>query len=205
VLTQGSHKGRPHNLGLLWLLAGLLALAALLASPALRRRPETLLFATSLLLIGAWTACGGGSSPPPPAPIVSLSTTSLTFSQQYVGTTSAAQNINLTNTGNAALSIASVSLTGTNPGDFSQTNTCGSGVAAGANCSISVTFAPKGAGTRSAALSMTDNASGSPQTVNLTGTAVSGTPPGTYPVVVNAVCATDSHSLTVNVVVQGGP
>jgi uncharacterized membrane protein len=67
---------------------------------------------------------------------------------------------------------------------------------------ISVTFAPTAAGTRSASLSITDNASGSPQTVNLTGTAVSGTPPGTYPVVVNAVCATDSHSITVNVVVQ---
>jgi uncharacterized membrane protein len=65
-----------------------------------------------------------------------------------------------------------------------------------------VMFAPTAAGTRSAFLSITDNASNSPQTVNLTGTAASGTPPGTYPVVVNAVCATDSHSVTVNVVVQ---
>jgi hypothetical protein len=189
-------------LGLLWLLAGLLALALLLGSPTLRRRPEASLFATSLLLIGVWTACGGASSPPPAAPNVSLSPTGLTFSQQYVGTTSAVQNLTLTNTGNAALYIVSVGFTGTNPGDFSQTNTCGSIVAAGANCSVSVTFAPTAAGARSASLGITDNASNSPQTVNLTGTAVSGTPPGTYPVVVNAVCATDSHSVTVNVVVQ---
>ena len=199
---QGGYEGRPYSLALLWLLAGLLALALLLGSPALRRRPEALLFATSLLLIGVWTACGGGSGPPPPAPIVSLSPTSLTFSQQYVGTSSVAQNITLANIGNAMLSAPSVGFTGTNPGDFSQTNTCGSGVAAGANCTISVTFAPTAAGTRGASLSIADNASGSPQTVNLTGTAVTGTPPGTYPVVVNAVCASDSHSITVNVVVQ---
>jgi hypothetical protein len=65
-----------------------------------------------------------------------------------------------------------------------------------------VTFRPAAAGTRSASVSITDNASGSPQTVSLAGTAVTGTPPGTYAVVVNAVCASDSHSITVNVVVQ---
>jgi hypothetical protein len=202
VVAQGGHKGRPYYLVLLWLLAGSLALAMLFGSPALRRRPAALLFAAPLLLIGVWTACGGASSPPPPAPIVSLSPTSLTFSQQYVGTTSAAQNVTLTNTGNAALSISSIGLTGANSGDFSQTNTCGSGVAAGANCSMSVTFSPTVAGTRNASLSITDNASGSPQTVNLTGTAVTGTPPGSYTVVVNGASGLDSHSITVNVVVQ---
>jgi hypothetical protein len=120
-----------------------------------------------------------------------------------MGTTSAAQSVTLTNTGNAALSISSIGLAGANSEDFSQTNTCGSGVAAGANCSISVTFAPTAAGTRSASVSIADNASGSPQTISLSGTgAQPGTPPGTYPIVVSAVCATDSHSITVNVVVQ---
>jgi len=200
VVAQGGHRGRPYSLALLWLSAGLLLLALVLGSSTMRLRPAALLFATSLLLIGVWTACGGGG-PPPMAPIVSLSPSSLTFSQQYVGTTSAAQNVTLSNTGNAVLSAPSVGFSGTDPSDFFQTNTCGS-VAAGANCMISVTFAPTAAGTRSASLSLTDNASGSPQTVNLAGSAVSGTPPGTYPVVVNAVCATDSHSITVNVVVQ---
>jgi len=194
----------PRRGVLLWLWAGSLALAMLFGSPALRRRPAALLCATSLLVIGAWAACGGGGAPPPPpAPAVSLSPTSLTFGSQNVGTTSLAQNVTLTNTGNAALSVASVGLTGTDPGDFSQTNACGSGVAAGANCSISVTFAPTAAGSRSASVSIADNASGSPQTISLSGTGVQPeTPPGTYPIVVSAVCATDSHSITVNVVVQ---
>jgi hypothetical protein len=120
-----------------------------------------------------------------------------------VGTTSVAQNVTLTNTGNAVLSVASVGLTGTNPGDFSQTNTCASGAAVGANCSISVTFAPTAAGTRSASVSIADNASGSPQTISLSGAGVQpGTPPGTYAVVVNAASGLDSHSITVNVNVQ---
>ena len=54
-----------------------------------------------------------------------LSPTSLTFASQAVGATSAAQTITLNNTGNAALSITSLALTGTNPGDFAQTNNCG--------------------------------------------------------------------------------
>ena len=62
------------------------------------------------------------------APIAGLSPSSLTFASQAVGATSAAQTITLNNTGNAALSITSIALTGTNPSDFAQTNTCGSSV-----------------------------------------------------------------------------
>jgi hypothetical protein len=199
----GGHKGCPYYLGLLWLLAGSLVLAMLLGSSTMRRCPAALGFATALLVVGIWTACGGGgASGPPLAPIVSLSTNSLTFSSLYVGATSPAQSVTLTNTGTATLSISSMGLTGTNSGDFSQTNTCGSSVVAGANCSINVTFTPTAAGTRSASVSIADNASGSPQTISLSATGLSGTPPGTYPVVVNAVSGYDSHSLTVNVIVQ---
>ena len=101
---------------------------------------------------------------------VSLSASTLTFANQTVGTTSAAQAILLTNTGNAALGITSLVLAGSNPGDFSQSNNCGSSVAAGGNCTINITFAPTGPGTRTATVAISDNASGSPQTVNLTGT-----------------------------------
>jgi hypothetical protein len=189
--------------GLLWLLAGALVLAMLLGSPTMRRRPAALLLATALLVVGIWAACGGGgASGPPLAPIVSLSPTSLTFSPLYVGATSPVQSVTLTNTGTATLSISSMGLTGTNSGDFSQTNTCGNSVAAGANCSISVTFTPTGTGARSAAVSIADNASGSPQTISLSATGLAGTPPGTYPVVVNAVSGNDTHAITVNVVVQ---
>jgi hypothetical protein len=180
-----------------WLLAGLLALGTLVSLAAARRRPAGWLVATALLVVGVWAACGGGgASGPPPAPMASLSTTSLTFSQQNMGSTSASQNVTLSNTGNALLSISSIALGGTNPGDFAQTNTCASSVAAGATCAISVTFAPQATGSRSALLSITDNAGGSPHTVHLTGTALPpATSPGTYAVSVLAASGNDSHSL----------
>src|SRR2546422_6833583 len=55
-------------------------------------------------------------------------------------------------------------------GDYSQSNTCGSTVAAGANCSISVTFTPTATATRTGSITISDNASDSPQMVSLTGT-----------------------------------
>ncbi len=76
-------------------------------------------------------------------PNLSLSSGSLTYANQNVGTTSAAQSVTLNNTGTAALTITSIGVTGTNAGDFAQTNTCGASVAAGGNCSISVTFTPR--------------------------------------------------------------
>ena len=106
-------------------------------------------------------------------PAVTLSPTSLTFASQNIGTTSAPQTVTLTDTGAGSLSLTSISITGTNPGDFAETNTCGTTLAAGASCSISVTFDPTDTGTRMATLSVSDNATGSPQTVSLTGTGMS--------------------------------
>jgi hypothetical protein len=99
---------------------------------------------------------------------VTLSPTSLTFTSQTQGTTSAAQTVTLTNSGGSALSIASI----TASGDFAQTNSCGSTVAAGSSCAISVKFTPTATGTRTGNLTVTDSATGSPQTVGLTGTGV---------------------------------
>jgi hypothetical protein len=78
--------------------------------------------------------------------------------------------VTLTNLGSTALSITSITITGTDSGDFSQTNTCGSSVGAGQNCSISVTFTPLATGSRTASVSVTDNGGGSPQTASLSGT-----------------------------------
>jgi hypothetical protein len=110
------------------------------------------------------------------APGVVLSPTGLTFPNQAVGTTSAPETLTLTNTGNATLTITSIQVTGTNSGDFAETNTCGTTVPAGGNCTINVTFTPMATGTRTAAVSITDNAVGSPQSAGLTGV-------GTGPVV----------------------
>jgi probable HAF family extracellular repeat protein len=104
------------------------------------------------------------------APSAALSPTSLAFSTQAIGTTSAANTVTLKNTGSTTLTISGIAITGSNVGDFAQTHTCGSSLAAGASCSISVTFKPTASGTRSAALSVTDNAAGSPQKVPLSGT-----------------------------------
>jgi hypothetical protein len=109
------------------------------------------------------------------AGVASVSPSSLTFSSQSVDTTSAAQNVTLTNTGNLALSISGISFTGADPGDFGETSTCGNSVAASASCTISVTFEPTAAGTRTASLTLTDNSgnvAGSTQNVTLTGTGV---------------------------------
>lgn len=80
----------------------------------------------------------------------------------------------LTNVGATTMSISSIAITGTNPGDFAQTHTCGTTVAARASCTISITFKPVALGTRTATLSIADNAAGSPQKVPLSGTGVAG-------------------------------
>ena len=103
-------------------------------------------------------------------PIAKLSGQSLSFGNQAVGTTSGSQNVTLSNTGGSNLNLSSISITGTNAGDFKQTNNCPAALAANANCTIAFTFAPTAAGARSASLSISDNATGSPQTVSLSGT-----------------------------------
>jgi hypothetical protein len=129
------------------------------------------------------------------AVVVSLSPSNLTFASQAVGATSAAQVITVNNTGNAALTLTSLGLSGTNPGDFAQTNTCGASVAAGANCTVSVTFTPAASGSFTAAVTLTDNATGSPQTISLTGTgtaAVASVSPGSLTFASQAVGATSA-------------
>jgi hypothetical protein len=107
------------------------------------------------------------------APVASVSSSSVAFGNQSVRVTSTAQAVSLTNTGNAPLNISSVAVFGTNAGDFAQTNNCPLALAAGASCTVSVTFTPAAAGNRSAALALTDNAAGSPQSVSLSGTGIS--------------------------------
>ena len=103
--------------------------------------------------------------------VVLISPTSLSFGNQTVNITSTAQTVALTNTGNIALT-ESIAITGTNAGDFAQTNNCGSSVPAGGSCTISVKFDPTAAGARSASLTFTDNAPNSPQSASLTGVGV---------------------------------
>lgn len=93
-------------------------------------------------------------------------TTPLNFNKQAAGTTSAPQTVTLTNTGKTDLKIASVQVAG----QFAMTSTCEKSVAAGANCSISITFSPKTKGPKSGAVSIIDSASSKPQVIELSGT-----------------------------------
>ncbi len=109
---------------------------------------------------------GGGGA-------VTLSRTTLTFAKQAIDTTSAAKIITLTNTGTIPLAINNVAIIG----DFAvSANTCGSALAVGKKCKISVAFTPTQLGLLTGTLTITDNAANSPQTVALSG---SGVPPVT--------------------------
>lgn len=101
---------------------------------------------------------------------VTLSPTSLSFANQAVGTTSAAKNVTLSNTGSTSLSVTSITISG----PFAQTNTCGTSVKAKGKCTISVTFNPTTTGKATGTLTVTDSASNSPQTAALSGTGQSG-------------------------------
>jgi Concanavalin A-like lectin/glucanases superfamily/FG-GAP-like repeat/HYDIN/CFA65/VesB-like, Ig-like domain/Abnormal spindle-like microcephaly-assoc'd, ASPM-SPD-2-Hydin/FIMAH domain/NHL repeat len=115
-----------------------------------------------------------GNGTVPLVPGISLSSTSLTFSNQAVGTSSPVQSITLTSSGTAALTVGSITVSG----DFALATTGGSCpygggiVAVGASCTIDVTVTPAQSGTRTGSITITDDAAGSPQTVSLTGTAV---------------------------------
>lgn len=106
----------------------------------------------------------------PPAPVATLSTSAVNFLNQIVNSTSSIpQLVTLTNTGGATLTISSIVISGANPLDFAQSNNCGTSLSAGTLCTISLTFSPTVTSTRSATVSITDNASGSPHTISLIG------------------------------------
>ena len=102
-------------------------------------------------------------------PVGSASPTNLSFSNQAVGTKSAAQVVTFSNTGSSTLTVTSIEITGVNVGDFAETNTCGSTLAINASCQISVTFAPSAAGSRSATLNIAGNGIGGTTSVTLSG------------------------------------
>jgi hypothetical protein len=102
----------------------------------------------------------------PPGSVVSISPSSVTFPNQYVGTSGLPQSVTITNTGTGTLTIASVTTT---PKDFGNLSGCGNSLAAGASCQIGVFFDPITGGTRAGTLTITDNASDSPQTINFSG------------------------------------
>ncbi len=104
-------------------------------------------------------------------PAVFLSSPCHTFPLQALNTTSSPVDLYLRNSGSAALTISGVAITGTNVADFHYTTTCKSTLAAGKKCMIEVKFRPRALGARTAYVTITDKAAGSPHNVYLLGKA----------------------------------
>jgi len=103
----------------------------------------------------------------------SASPANVTFTGQAVGTTSPAQTVTLSNSGNTTLNISSVSMAGLNATDFQLVNNCPATLALATSCSVSVAFVPSGKGSRTAILNFADSGTNSPQTIALAGTGLS--------------------------------
>src|SRR2546428_5527031 len=110
------------------------------------------------------------------APAVTLAPTNLAFGTKSLSPTSPEHTVTLAVSGTAPLSITSIALAGSNPGDFAiaagTTCTNGATVVVGASCLLNLTFTPTAASARTATVTITDDAAGSPQSVSLTGTGV---------------------------------
>jgi len=113
-------------------------------------------------LTGTGTTATSGSA------TVKVSPTSLSFGSQAVGTVSSVQFVTFTNSGSSTINFGTETISG----DFTWggLGTCGSSLAVGGSCTMSVKFKPTATGTRTGSLTVNDNASGSPQVVSLTGT-----------------------------------
>src|SRR5207248_2264462 len=108
-----------------------------------------------------------------------LTPTSLTFTGQAVGTTSASQTTTVRNTGTAPLTISSIAATGTNGPDYAATHNCPIAPAtllANSTCTVTVSFSPHAQGPSTASIAIVDDAAGSPHNVGLSGTGMSPAP-----------------------------
>lgn len=122
-------------------------------------------FATGIGTVNAYNLV---SSWPASGPTVTVSPTSLMWGTTVVGVTTGTKTVTVTNTGTSTLNISSIATNG----DFAQqvvAASCGSSLAAGENCVVDVTFTPTRSGMRTGRLTITDNGTGSPQMVALSG------------------------------------
>jgi hypothetical protein len=105
-------------------------------------------------------------------PFVQLSATQLGFAPTTIGVPSQGQRVSFENTGNSSLTVSSIAINGGNSGDFSVSGDPCTGIAAGNQCTRTVTFTPTAAGLRKSSMVIMDNAPGSPHIVTLLGTSL---------------------------------
>jgi pimeloyl-ACP methyl ester carboxylesterase len=140
--------------------------STLVTAPAtLPASPVAYITATSISdttkFVGAMTTISNGT--------VKLVPSTLRLGTVLKGATSKPKAATVSNTGASALNVTGITIGGTNPNDFTQTNTCGNSIAAGASCTITVTFKPKSVGTRNASVMISDSSTDSPQSISLIG------------------------------------
>ncbi len=93
------------------------------------------------------------------------------FALQSTNVASPPVAVTVTNTGTIALPITSIAIAGAGAGQFAQTNTCGSSVAVGGSCTVSVVFNPTASGASTATLSVQTSAGAGTQSITLNGSA----------------------------------
>src|SRR5262245_23976213 len=127
--------------------------------------------ATLLAILCTVTACGGGGGGGASAPVavLSINPNVLGFAPRSVGTTSAPEPIIVSNVGAAPLTFSSIQLIGADAGAFSQTNNCGSTLAAGGSCTVTATFTPTAARDLSAKVQIESSATSVPASMTLQG------------------------------------
>jgi hypothetical protein len=106
----------------------------------------------------------------PVVKMLQIAPSTLTFPPTPVGTTDYAGSVDVYNSGTVTISPIDGSISGPNAGDFTFTYTPLCGLSPGSYCNIFVNFTPSAVGTRTATLKIVSSATGSPQTVQLTGT-----------------------------------
>jgi hypothetical protein len=119
---------------------------------------------------------------------VTLGSDTVDFGTVTVDETSAVSTVTLTNNENVTLHFVSIAASAASAGFAVASNTCGASIAAGASCTVGVTFSPRAPGAVAGSLTFTDDAGNSPQIVKLSGTGVA--PPVTVRVTANGTHGT---------------
>ncbi len=132
-----------------------------------------LLTTTALsLFLACSLGCGSTTDIPITSPAAAeTSTASVVFGSVIAGSSSSPKYVSFSNTGNVRLDISSIVVGGTGANSFNESNNCGASLATGSSCTITTTFSPGTTGSYAAAITITDNASPSVQTISLTGSA----------------------------------
>ncbi|MHB1955440.1 MAG: beta strand repeat-containing protein [Sulfobacillus sp.] len=133
-------------------------------------------FSTSLIqsetVMTIMASYNGGSSVAvltlEPTPELAVSPSTWDFGYQAVGTTTPTESFVLTNSGTAALVIDSIRMYAGQAYSISA-NTCGSSIAPGGSCSVSIVFKPSTSGTTSDALQISFGSPAATQSITLTG------------------------------------